>query len=144
MRIWLYDEDSAPTLKVEIIAGRLRSELPRAEVAVRGEFVAHHLGAARSDPARLDAVAHALASARLAHPALRTANPRPLWPEVVAERRLLENPALGGDGAAYDGFEFQAALRALLPREESWQAEMLAAVLPGGGKLCPAHAGMLE
>jgi len=122
LRIWLYEEGSAPRLHLETVAQRLKAELPGAEIAIRGAFTTHHLGAAHREPERLDTLAQALASTRLNDPAIRLANGRPYWKEVVAERRLLENPALGSDGAIYSGYAFQEALQGLLPREESRRA----------------------
>jgi hypothetical protein len=110
VRIFFYDEGSVPHLKVDAVADSLRRELPNAQVEIRGEFVRHHAQ-------DLDLAAETIAAARLRHERLRTASEMPLVGEVAAERRILDGaPA---DGAVYDAFLYQDALRRMLSAEES-------------------------
>lgn len=110
MRIFLYDEGSVPHLSVDAVVNSLHREWPVAQVEKRSEFVRYHA----SD---LDRAAATVAAARLRHARLRTANDFPLVGEVAAERRILAGAP--PDGAVYDAFLYQDALRGMLSVEES-------------------------
>ena len=114
MFVFLYDEGTEAKLSVAEIADYLRQQLPHAQVETRGEFVGHHAGGDR-----LDDLARALARARVTDPTRPLSDREPLPGEVSFERERLQAGNRGPFGVIYDGFELQAAMRELLPREEA-------------------------
>lgn len=107
----LYDEGTAPSLRASDVARFLEQTLGLA-AEVRMEFVRHHGG-------DVHALAHTFARCRVRDPLSARTRDEPMHGEVEFERRRLATGNRGSHGVLYEGFEFQAALRSLIPRDES-------------------------
>ena len=110
-RVYLYEEPSAPTLDLSVVAAHI-TKVCGIQTSVRGPFLLHHV---RGD---LAAVARELAAVRIvdvAHP-LRPADPPPQL--VHFERRQLESPERRASGVLYDGFGVQRIFRENLQSDE--------------------------
>jgi len=112
--IFLYDEGTEAKLGLAQIADFLRELFPHAQVEARGEFVGQH-----ASNNQLDDLARLLAQARIGNPSRPLVQREPLAGEVQFERERLQAGNRGPFGVAYDGFEVQAVMRALPPREEA-------------------------
>lgn len=107
--IYIYDDPDIEGLDVGYLAGYLAGELPRLRVGVRGDFITHHLGRFSAAERKIleDELARQLAGARAATLLQDDQQPIALPPDSAD----LE--------AAYVAQPLQAALRLLVPEDES-------------------------
>lgn len=109
--VYLYDEGTAPTLDVRE-AGRFLERALAVGAECRPEFVGYHGG-------DTGALAPAFARCKVRDPLAPRASDEPMYGEVEFERRRLASGNRGPHGVLYEGFEFQAVLRDLIPPAEA-------------------------
>jgi hypothetical protein len=111
--IHLYDEGTAPSLRSAEVA-RFLGDTLGCDADVRGEFVSFFHG-------DVEVMARDMARCRVRDPLSARSLEEPMYGEAEFERRRLAAGNRGAHGVLYEGFEVQAALRNLLPPEESGQ-----------------------
>jgi len=110
-RAYLYEDPTAPTLRLADVAAYLRETLGM-PVERRPEFFVHHAAGGLEDLARAIAITRVRSVERPFEPI------EPLYGEVQFELRLLRNPERRVGGVLYDGYQYTQVLRGLLPTEE--------------------------
>ena len=115
-RIFLYDDPDTPGLDIGELAGYLIARLPAGEVACRRDYITHHLErfAEPQREALIDELVQQLEGFEIDN-------------LVIPEDRgkLPEEPAEGLElGTIYEATGLQAALKLLLPQEESGSGDL--------------------
>jgi hypothetical protein len=116
----LYDENTAPQLKIQEAADFLKAtfSLP---VEIRSEFITWHLAWLQGSEriSQIEKLSTEFAGLRVRDANRLNSFSPPLPLEIDFERRRLLNDNQGTPGIIYDGFLLQTKLRDLLPREEA-------------------------
>lgn len=116
-RLVLYDDPWAESLAMPELLRYLGEHLPRLPREVQGEFFTHWL-VQQDTPERLQALARQLAAARVHQVDQPFTAREPLFGEMAYEERRLQGQTKAS-GVLYDGFEFAAICRTLLPPDET-------------------------
>lgn len=121
LRIYLYDEPRAPTLRIDEIRDYIADKVPAAEVVARESFIDFCVSSLASEARDLaiQSLGEKMARAKVRNLSAPSFSFPPLPGEIEYERRRLTDPHSKVFGLLYDGVRLATTFEDLLPAEEA-------------------------
>lgn len=120
--VHLYQEPTAKALGVKEISDYLKAKLSGIEIDSREEFFIHHLAhftqGEKDREEIIDSLAKRIARSRISNLNVQEISFAPLPAEIEYEKRKVAESNHKSFGILYHGFQLQAVLAGLIPREE--------------------------